>query len=254
MKLIIDSDQRKLIKDEHGQKSEYDLYSKEAFELISDLWLKVGWHEKYTYTFSWMGRPIIQLPEDMIRLQEVIYHLKPDIIVETGVAHGGSLIFYASLFKAMGQGRVIGIDIEIRPHNQKAIEDHELASFIKLIQGSSTDKAVVKRVRSLIKPTDKVLVILDSNHSRKHVLDELKAYCDVVTAGSYIVATDGLLRDVSDTPRGAVYAPDGDPTQAVKDFLKDDDRFILEQPSWPFNESRLDRNVTHWPMAWLRRK
>src|SRR4026207_923404 len=107
MKLIIDTDARRVVQEEGGDRKEFELYSKESFEIISQQWLKVGWNQKYPYTFSWMGRPIIQLPEDMIRAQEVIYRVKPDVLIETGVAHGGSLIFYASLFKAMGKGRVI---------------------------------------------------------------------------------------------------------------------------------------------------
>src|SRR6187397_1293200 len=122
MKLLIDTTSKSLSVDDGRA---LDLYGKEAFELISDLWLKTSWNQKYSYTFTWMGRPIIQHPEDLIRLQEAIFTLRPDVIIETGVAHGGSLIFYASLFKAMGHGRVVGIDIEIRPHNRAAVEAHE---------------------------------------------------------------------------------------------------------------------------------
>ena len=114
MKLTIDTIGRMTIQEDDGKEIELALYSKEAFEIISHLWVKTGWSQKYAYTFSWMGRPIIQLPEDMIRIQEVLYQVKPDVIIETGVAHGGSLIYYASLCKAMEKGRVIGIDIEIR--------------------------------------------------------------------------------------------------------------------------------------------
>src|SRR4249919_732260 len=124
MKLTIDTAAKTLLVEADGRTRQLQLYSDEAFELISDQWLKVGWNQKYPYTFSWMGRPIIQLPEDMIRAQEVVYHVKPDVLIETGVAHGGSLIYYASLFKAMGRGRVIGVDIEIRPQNRTAIENH----------------------------------------------------------------------------------------------------------------------------------
>ena len=136
MKLIIDPEARKLVHETSSETHIFDLYSREAFELISMQWVRVGWNQKYPYTFSWMGRPIIQLPEDMIRIQEVIYRVKPDVIIETGVAHGGSLIYYASLCKAMENGRVIGIDIEIRPRNRKAIEYHELSSYLRLIEGS----------------------------------------------------------------------------------------------------------------------
>src|SRR2546423_803305 len=165
MKLTIDTEARTLIAEADGQNREMPLYSDEAFELISDQWLKVGWNQKYPYTFSWMGRPIIQLPEDVIRIQEVIYRVKPDVIIETGVAHGGSLILYASLLKAMGvAGYVVGIDILIRPPNRKAIESHELTAMIKLIQGDSTAPETVAKVKGLIPSGKKVLVVLDSCH------------------------------------------------------------------------------------------
>ena len=230
-----------------------DLYSKEAFEIISNLWVKVGWNEKYSYTFSWLGRPIVQLPEDMIRIQEVIYRIKPDVIIETGVAHGGSLIYYATLCKAFEKGRVVGIDIEIRPHNRNAIEGHELSSYITLVEGSSTSPEVLDQVRSLIKPGESVLVILDSNHTRQHVLDEMRSYCDLVTKGSYLVATDGIMKDFSDVPRGNPEWIWDNPNKAAQEFAAETPQFLLEQPPWPFNESKLTENVTHWPGAWLSR-
>src|SRR4030095_6492825 len=173
MKLTIDTTEGKLTSETATETRVLELYSKEAFELISQHWVKIGWNEKYPYTFSWLGRPIIQLPEDMIRMQEVIYRVRPDVIIETGVAHGGSLVYYASLCKAMGHGRVIGVDIEIRPHNRQAIEKHELFPLITLVEGSSTDPSVVRHVHSLMRPTETALVILDSNHTRQHVLTEL---------------------------------------------------------------------------------
>ena len=142
------------------------LYSDEAFEIVSRHWVKVGWNQRYPYTFTWMGRPLIQLPEDVVRIQEVIWSVRPDVILETGVAHGGSLIFYASLCKAMGHGRVIGIDIEIRPHNRAAIEAHLLAPLITMIEGDSTSDEIVGQARDLIGDGETVLVILDSDHSR----------------------------------------------------------------------------------------
>jgi cephalosporin hydroxylase len=126
MNIQADTDSQSLTITAQGESRTIPLYSREGFELLSDLWVKVGWQMRYSYTFSWMGRPLIQLPEDLIRIQEVIFDLKPDFIVETGVAHGGSLIFYSSLFEAMGHGQVIGIDIEIRPVNRAAIEAHLL--------------------------------------------------------------------------------------------------------------------------------
>ena len=200
MRIVIDTAENTLVAAD-GRR--LDLYGKEAFELISDLWLKTSWNQKYSYTFTWLGRPIIQHPEDLVRLQEVIFTFRPDVIIETGVAHGGSLIFYASLFKAMGSdGRVVGVDIEIRPQNRRAIEAHELASYITLIEGDSAAPDVVDRARGLVRPDDKVMVILDSSHAKAHVAKELEAYAPLVTPGSYIVATDGIMGLVHDTPRG----------------------------------------------------
>ena len=254
MKIIIDSEKKTLIQETNGKRRELDLYSKEAFELISQQWLKVGWNQKYTYTFSWMGRPVIQLPEDMIRMQEVLYRLQPDVIIETGVAHGGSLIFSASLCKAIGKGRVIGIDIEIRPRNRKAIESHELFPYITLIEGSSTDSKTVDQVKALVQPQETTIVILDSNHSKQHVHDELTAYKDLVTPGSYMVATDGIMHDLHDVPRGETGWAYDNPKTAAEEFARNHPDFILEDPSWPFNESELKKNITHWPSAWLIKK
>jgi cephalosporin hydroxylase len=253
LKITIDSELNILTQELEGKSTNYDLYSDEAFEIISQQWLKVGWNQKYTYTFSWMGRPIIQLPEDMVRIQEVIYRVRPDVIIETGVAHGGSLIYYASLCKAMSRGRVIGVDVEIRPHNRSAIEAHELFPLITLIEGDSVSAQIVDAVKALIKPSDVTMVILDSNHTKQHVLNELEAYHHLVTVGSYIVATDGIMMDLYDVPRGKRDWADDNPAAAAAEFVQDHPDFILEQPAWVFNESALNRNITHWPGAWLRK-
>ena len=249
MKITIDTDTQTLTTPDGS----IGLYSDEAFEIISRCWVKVGWNQKYPYTFSWMGRPVIQLPEDMLRIQEVIFQVQPDVIIETGVAHGGSLIFYSSLCKAMDKGRVVGVDIEIRPHNRTAIEQHPLSDRITLIEGSSTAPEVVAQVAAHIQPGETVLVILDSNHSYAHVLGELNAYAQFVTPGSYIVATDGVMSEVADTPRGHPEWTQDNPTQAAKDFAAQHPEFVIEQPAWPFNESTLKHNITHWPGAWLKR-
>ncbi|MES1165831.1 MAG: CmcI family methyltransferase [Verrucomicrobiota bacterium] len=254
MKVTIDVTDKVLTVDGPGESRTVDLYSDVAFGILSDLWVKVGWNQKYSYTFSWMGRPIIQLPEDIIRIQEAIHEVRPDVIVETGVAHGGSLVLYASLFKAMGRGRVIGVDIDIRAHNRKAIEAHPLSPFITLIEGSSTAADVVSRVRGQIKPGETVLVVLDSNHTRQHVLDELDSYHGLVTPGSYIVATDGVMRDLTDVPRGQPGWSHDNPAEAAETWVRSHPEFELAPPRWPFNESTLSRSVTHWPSAWLMRK
>lgn len=253
MKITIDSDSAKLIEENGKDTRTVDLYTKESFEILSRWWLKVGWDQKYPYTFSWMGRPVIQLPEDMIRIQEVIYRTKPDVIIETGIAHGGSLMYYASLCKTMERGRVIGVDMEIRPNNRESIEAHELFPYITVIEGSSVEAAVVNEVRSLIKPGQRVLVILDSNHTKEHVLKELDAYHALVTPGSYIVATDGSMEDLYDVPRGDQDWVWNNPAFAAREFVERHPEFIIEQPAWPFNESELSKNITHWPDAWIKR-
>lgn len=253
MRMVIDTEAKTLLVNSGEAQHEIPLYSKEAFQVLSEQWLKIGWNQKYPYTFSWMGRPIIQLPEDLLRVQEVAYRVRPDVLIETGVAHGGSLIFYASLFKAMGHGRVIGIDVDIRPHNRKAIEAHELFPLITLIEGSSIEPDIVKQVTSLIQPNEKVMVILDSNHTKAHVLAELGAYHNLVTTDSYIVATDGSMKDLHDVPRGKAEWKWDNPCAAAEEFIKSHSEFVIEQPKWPFTESELDQNITHWPGAWMRR-
>lgn len=253
MKILIDTEKNTLQLENEDRQQQFPLYSKEAFEIITRQWIKTGWDQKYQYTFSWFGRPVIQLPEDMVRMQEVIYRLKPDVILETGIAHGGSLIFYASLCKAMGKGRIIGIDIEIRPHNRAAIEAHELYSHITMIEGSSTAPEIVQQAKNLIKPGETVLVILDSNHTFSHVTDELNAYAAMVTPGSYIVATDGIMKDLHDVPRAGTNWFSDNPSDAAIAFAAANPDFVIEQPAWPFNESGLEHNITHWPSAWLKR-
>jgi cephalosporin hydroxylase len=254
MKLTIDTAQQTILQENEGETKVLPLYGRDAFRLLCQQWLRVGWNEKYSYAFSWLGRPIIQLPEDMIRAQEAFYRVKPDVVIETGVAHGGSLVYFASLCKVVGKGRVIGVDIEIRRENRRAIEAHELSPFITLVEGDSTDADVVGHVRQLVDSDEVVMVFLDSSHSRQHVLGELEAYCGLITPGSYIVATDGIMKDLYDTPRGRPEWALDNPAQAALEFAQRHSEFSLEEPERDFNESGLDANVTYWPGAWLRRK
>lgn len=236
-----------------GEVLDLPFSSPEAFAAISRVWLRLGWDTKYVYGFTWMGRPIIQLPEDIVRMQEVIYRVRPDVVVETGVAHGGSLMFYASLFRAMGHGRVIGVDLEIRPHNRKAIESHELFDLIDLVEGDSTAPEVVEQVQKLVGPNDRVLVSLDSNHSKAHVLAELHAYSHLVAVGSYIVAADGIMGDVVGAPRSAADWSWNNPREAARDFVRGNDAFVLDPPTPVFNEGVVTDSLTYWPGGWLRR-
>lgn len=184
--------------------------------------------DQYSYNFSWMGRPIIQYPQDMVAMQELIWQIKPDLIIETGIAHGGSLIYYASLLELIGKGTVLGIDIDIREHNRREIEAHPMFKRIEMIQGSAIDEALVAEVakRAAGKPT--VMVCLDSNHTHEHVLRELELYAPFVTPGSYLVVFDTIVEDM---PKGAYDRPwdvGDNPKTAVWEFLKSNDSFEID--------------------------
>lgn len=251
--ITIDADKLIVSAGSDGEKHEYHIGSPAAFRILSQLWLRSGWDNKYVYSFTWLGRPIIQLPEDMMRLQEVIHSVGPDVIVETGVAHGGGLVFYASLCKAMDRGRVIGVDVEIRPHNRRAIEAHPLFPLITLIEGSSIDPSIVVQVKSQIRSDDKVMVFLDSAHNKQHVLEELRAYSPLVTPGSYIVAMDGIMEQLAGAPRSAPDWSWNNPRQAALEFVAENQNFAIEEPAFAFNEGTITERVTYWPSAFIKR-
>jgi cephalosporin hydroxylase len=185
---------------------------------------------RYSYNFTWLGRPIIQFPEDMIAIQEIIWKTKPDLIVETGVAHGGSLIFWASLLELIGgDGRVVGVDIDIRAHNRAAIEAHPMSRRIDLIQGSSTSEEVLAEVRRRAAERSRVMVILDSNHSHDHVLKELRLYSPLVKPGAYLVVCDTVVEDMpADMFADRPWGPGDSPKTAVREFLKATTRFEVD--------------------------
>jgi cephalosporin hydroxylase len=225
----------------------------EAFEIVSKAWLRVGWNVKHVYGFTWLGRPIIQLPEDVIRLQEVLFTVQPDVIVETGVAHGGGVIFFASLCKLLGRGRVIGVEIAFRATNRAAIEAHSLASYVTLIEGDSTDPRVLDGVRARIGPTDRVFVTLDSSHRKKHVLAELEAYAPLVSPGSYVVVMDGIMEDLVGAPRTDPDWAWNNPRRAAREFVDKHPDFVIEQPPFLFNEGSVRTPVTYWPAGYVKR-
>ncbi len=187
----------------------------------------------YSYLWSWLGLPIIQFPADIVVTQEVIWKCKPDVIVETGVARGGSMIFLASMMQLLGAGKVIGVDIDIRAHNRAAIENHPLSHRVTLIEGPSTAPEVMAQVREAIPDGAKVMVILDSDHSRDHVLDELRTYGPLVSAGQYLVTADTVLGRLTpeQTPkrRSKHWAPGNEPLTAVREFLQGTDRFEVDE-------------------------
>ena len=194
---------------------------------------------KYSYNFSWLGRPIIQYPQDVVAMQEIIWQVQPDLIIETGIAHGGSLIFSASMLeliaicngvKAMEKGRVIGVDIEIRPHNRKAIEEHPMYKRICMIEGSSIAPEVIAQVKEKAKGKKRILVCLDSNHTHAHVLAELEAYAPLVAVGSYCVVFDTLIEDMpADMFPDRPWGRGNNPKTAVWEYLKIHPEFEIDK-------------------------
>lgn len=222
------SDFRFIVTDSDGQK-ELDAYTEEGFRALADLFTRSGWQRKISYEVTWLGVPIIQTPEDILMVQELIWKVRPTVIVESGVAHGGSIILYASLLELLGRGQVIGVDVEIRKYNRLAIESHPMSKRVSLIEGSSTDESTVAQVRSRIAGTDSVMVMLDSNHSKAHVRRELDLYGPMVTPGSYLVVFDGVMRSVADAPNGHPGWIDDNPLAAVEDYLTDHPEFTQDR-------------------------
>jgi cephalosporin hydroxylase len=186
---------------------------------------------KYTYNFTWLGRPIIQYPQDIVALQELIWQVKPDLIIETGIAHGGSLILSASILQLIGNdGHVLGIDIDIRDHNRKEIENHPLAARISMMQGSSIEEETIRKVHEFAKGKKRVLVILDSNHTHDHVAKELEAYASLVSVGSYLIVFDTAVEDLpEDFDWGTrPWGKGNNPKTAVWEFLKKHDEFEID--------------------------
>lgn len=216
--------------------------------------MRVGWALAYYYTFTWCGQPILQLPEDLVRFQEVVSSLQPDVIIETGIHLGGSLLFHATLCEALGKGRVIGIDRSIDSDTRSALTSHRLSPRIAIVEGDSTAPATVAQVRNHVRPGESVLVILDSDHSCAHVARELEAYAPLVTPGSCIIATDGVMRDLADVPGGAASWIEDNPATAARQFLAHHPEFEMHPPAWRFNRGPLREAITYWPNAWLWRK
>lgn len=221
----------KITLDNNGEQTTVDVYSREGLNLLGNLWIKSAAQHRLMYEPTWLGRPVIQFPTDIVAIQELIWKLQPDVIVETGVAHGGSLVLSASILELIGKGKVIGVDIEIRPHNRAAIESHPLKHRIELIEGSSIAADTLAAVRAAVGSSGTVLVMLDSNHTEAHVLQELELYSPMVSPGSYIVAHDGSQAWVWDIPRGKPEWKDDHPLGAIHKFLANHPEFSND-PHW----------------------
>ncbi|MGQ0828887.1 MAG: cephalosporin hydroxylase family protein [Bacteroidota bacterium] len=204
--------------------------SNKELKKASSEFMKESINSKYSYNFSWLGRPIIQYPQDIMAIQELIYQIQPDLIIETGIAHGGSLILHASICELIGKGEVLGIDIDIREHNKREIEKHRMAKRIKMIQGSSIDANIIDQVKKIVKGKEKVMVILDSNHTHSHVLNELKLYAPFVSKDSYLLVFDTIVEDLpSDFYSDRPWSVGDNPKTAVFEFLKNSDNFIIDK-------------------------
>jgi cephalosporin hydroxylase len=212
-----------------------DLGRDKDLQSLSRIWERITDQHKYTYNFSWLGRPIIQYPQDIIAMQEIIFEVKPDLIIETGIAHGGGLIFYASMLELVAAcggpyGEVLGIDIDIRAHNRKAIEEHPMFRRISMIEGSSIAPEIIAQVHEKAKGKKSVMILLDSNHTYEHVLAELNAYAPLTSVGSYCVVFDTIIEDMPadffpDRPWGS----GNNPKTAVHEYLKNHPEFEIDK-------------------------
>lgn len=223
----------------------------DTFHSLSQQWLKMSMEKEYTYNFSWMGRPIIQNPVDIIALQEIIWNVKPDLIIETGIAHGGSLIYYASLLELNAvcgynpHAKIIGIDIELREHNRKKIMEHPLYRRIHLLDGSSVSSVIIEKVYEFSKNYNTILVILDSNHTHEHVLAELNAYAPLVTCGSYCIVFDTHIEYFTYAKRP--WGKGNNPLTALKAYLEQHNEFEVD----PIIDNKLFISVA--PGGYLKR-
>jgi len=216
---------------EEERKERVNSYDRDdEFKKLSLEWVKLSFKRKYEYNFQWLGRPIIQYPQDMWAMQEIIWEVKPDLIIDIGIAHGGSLIYYASLLEILGNGEVLGVDIDIRSHNRAEIEKHTMYKRIKMIEGSSISEEIVAKVKEFAKGKKRILVCLDSNHTHEHVYNELLLYSPLVTKGSYVVVYDTFVEDMPDdffTDRP--WHKGDNPKTAVHAFIKGNKDFVIDK-------------------------
>jgi cephalosporin hydroxylase len=223
------SDEEALFAEER-RRDAHEMREDQELNRLSRAWFDRSARHRYSYNFTWLGRPIIQYPEDIVAIQEVIWRAQPDLIVETGVARGGSLVLSASMLEILGRGSVIGVDIDIRSHNRVAIEMHPLARRIQLIEGSSVDPKTAAEVFKRAEDAKRVVVFLDSNHTHEHVLRELELYSPLVQKGSYLVVFDTVIDDMPpDSFPDRPWAIGNSPKTAVAEFLQKNHRFVVDQ-------------------------
>jgi len=230
-----------------GECRTFDLYTPEGARAVAALWVKLAAQFRIMYEPTWLGVPIIQVPSDIVLMQELLWRVRPDWVIECGVAHGGSAILYASICELLGKGKVLGVDVEIRKYNRAAIEAHPLAHRIELLEGSSIDPNLLSRIRRRVSGASSVLVVLDSNHSHAHVLAEMALYHDLVTPGGYMVVMDGAQADVWDVPRGKPEWKSDHPIEAIE-------RFLAAHPEFEDDSHYTRMHITSCPHGFLRKK
>jgi len=251
MRIIIDTDAHLFQATEDGATAEHSLFSPEAFRILSRQWLVLGWNLGHWKTFSWMGRQLLQLPDDVLRLAELIWRLRPDVIVETGVYDGGSTLLFASICQLSGSGRVISVEREFRPGVRDAVRK-SAGDSVTLIQGDSSSPEAAQEVRRNIGPADRVCVFLDSDHTAEHVFAELCHYGSLVTPGCYLIVADSICAYLADVPEGDKAWSRSNPSKAVDAFLTSHPEFARERPPTIFDSADFTE-LSYFPNGWLRR-
>jgi cephalosporin hydroxylase len=250
MVITIDIQRKSLSVSEMGKTAEHDLYGADAYSILSREWLKLGWNLAHYQSVSWMGRQLLQLPDDALRIAELIWRLRPEVIVETGTYEGGSAIWFASLCRLMGHGRVISVDCRIRPGVREAIEAHT-AGLVTLIEKDSSAPETAATIRAMIQGHERVLVFLDSDHSRKHVEAELRNFAPLVSPGSYLIVADSNLSELADLPCGEAAWRSDNPAVAVEAFLQTHPEFRRDRPA-PQCQGAVDfSEISYFPNTWL---
>ncbi len=253
MNIAIDVDRESFeVTDREGTR-QFSLFSPEAFRILSRQWLILGWNLHHYFSFSFMGRHLVQFPDDVLRLGEMIWRLRPDVILETGVYDGGSTLFWATLCRMQGHGRVISIDHQFRPGVREAIQQ-AAGDMVTLIEGDAASPELAAQVGRLIRPGERVCVHLDSDHSAKHVSAELELWGALVTPGCYLVVADSNLVDVAHTPRGRAFGMKHGPDEAVNAFVATHPEFLRERPRPLFAEDHYDfTELSYCADTWLKR-
>lgn len=253
MRITIDTEAHLLQLTENGAAAEYSLFSPEAFRILSRQWIVLGWNLGHWSTFSWMGRQLLQLPDDALRLAELFWNLRPDVIVETGVYDGGSALLFASLCRLCGTGRVISIEHEFRPGVREAIRQ-AAGDLVTLIEGDSSSPETVFQVRRNIGPAERVCVFLDSGHAAQHVAAELRQFGPLVSQGCYLIVADSICPDLAHTPHGESRWSWDNPGKAVDEFLARHPEFSPERPTALFPAAADFTELSYFPGTWLRRR